>query len=107
MRISAFALRDMLCQQQRIPTQSPWYEPPLSPEETLAKPPKITLAFVAYGVPLSPFCNLSSYERYLLYLHYGMDKSINEIAQMMGHYKSTISNSLEEIKMKLKQGLED
>jgi DNA-directed RNA polymerase specialized sigma24 family protein len=107
MRISTFALRDMLCQQQRIPTQSFEYQFSLSPDETLAKPPKITLAFVVYGSTLSPFSCLSSYERYLLYLHYAMDKSTNEIAQMMGHYKSTISNSLEEIKLKLRQELMD
>lgn len=65
---------------------------------------KLDLSFVLYGSPEYTFLScLLPYERYLIYLRFTEDESLEKIACLLGHDKHTIIRQLEQILSKLKE----
>jgi hypothetical protein len=56
--------------------------------------PKLDLCFVFFGAEKGPFSVLSPYHRYILYLYYGMDMNIREVAEVLDRDKNTIWTEL-------------
>lgn len=63
--------------------------------------PKLDLRFVAYGVGRGPFSVLNIYHRQILYLYYGLDMNIREVAELLDRNKNTIWTELHHIYRRL------
>jgi DNA-directed RNA polymerase specialized sigma24 family protein len=98
-RMSCWKIRDWYKKQTRIVTTMPYI-----PSENKTNPSlfKLDLKFLLYGTSFFPLSELSSYERYLLFLKYKKNCNILEIANIVQKERHTIGLHLQNISNKMR-----
>jgi DNA-directed RNA polymerase specialized sigma24 family protein len=101
LRCSVWELRDWYKSQAKIVT----YTPILLEEDASETEYEfaLNLSFLMYGTNYFPLCELSAYERYLIFLKFKEEKNILEIAYTVQKGRNCVARHLNEIYMKLRR----
>lgn len=91
---------------QQLSSVSHGVESPM-PVETCVLEFQLDLRFLLHGTDYWPLCNLSPYERYLIFLRFKEDKSIVEIAYIVQKHREVISKQLRSILNRLRSEINE
>jgi len=72
-------------------------------EESLEASRELSLVWLLCGTKEQPWCRLTSYERYLIFLRYARGLTINEVAKLSRTGRDKVMNRLKRVKQKLRR----
>jgi len=99
-RYGAFGLRDWLWEQFKSPDKQPSEG---AGEEDLTPDRELSLVWLLCGTKDEPWCRLTPYERYLIFLYYARGLTINEVSRLSKTGRDKVMDRLKKAKQKLRR----
>lgn len=100
---SPFGMRTWFNRQISVPLHGT----PPTPSETRTSEFQLDLGFLRDGTSYWPLCNLSPYERYLIFLKFSEDKSIVEMTYTVQRHREVVSKQLRQILNRLRSEINE
>lgn len=99
-RYGAFGLRDWLWGQFKSPDKQPSEG---TGEEGFEGDRELSLAWLLCGTKQEPWCRLTPYERYLIFLYYAKELTIDEVSKLSKTGRDKVMDRLKKAKQKLRR----
>jgi len=100
-RVSIWKLRDWYTKEIKL-SQPVFMTNYLEPKEEYHLPFKLNLKFLFHGTSFFPLSTLSSYERYLIFLRYKENKTLQEIADIVQKQRKVVAKHIKNTIYKLR-----